>query len=459
MMSGFSDLSNDEIAGEITTWAGRVAAGEARLIALIGEYDARGAWAEQGLLSCAHWVSWRLGVGLNAAREKVRVAARLRELPTLAGAFAAGELSWSQVRAISRVRVDLAEDDWILYARRLTGQQLERLVQAVNSATRGEREAADPERAAHERRPRIRRTGDGLVHITFVVDEVVAPVVLAGMERVAAAIREEQQAVPADAEEIRRPSLLPDEPTVRDWGAVTPEERAALDRWREERDQVQRENAAIRAARAVAPAVTLTQALVRLATSALDAPGALPVEAKERLRVCADPVSGWGRTRDGGLLPPGRVAKPAGPFVPLDLTAFDLGRTSRVVSLPLRRLLSDVDGERCRFPGCSRVTKLHAHHVRYWSHGGPTDLANLVLVCSRHHTLIHSEGFQLVLTPDRQLTVRTAVDIPVPHSPGLPVGDMDALPGGISATTLPPQVTGERIDWDWAVYVIAAHSS
>jgi hypothetical protein len=144
MTDALSSLTDNQLADEITTWAGRVAAGEARLLELIGEYDARGAWCGPGLLSCAHWLSWRLGIGLNAAREKVRVANRLRELPKLAAAFAAGKLSWSQVRAITRISDVLDEDDWILYARSMTGQQLERLVQAVNGARREEREAADP---------------------------------------------------------------------------------------------------------------------------------------------------------------------------------------------------------------------------------------------------------------------------------------------------------------------------
>jgi hypothetical protein len=72
---------------------------------------------------------------------------------------------------------------------------------------------------------------------------------------------------------------------------------------------------------------------------------------------------------------------------------------------------------------------------------------------------VHSEGFQLVLTPDRKLTVRTADDIPVPHHPSPPTGDRDQLPDGITAETLPPKCDGRPIDWDWAVYVIAAQSS
>ena len=113
-----------ELEAELTTWAGRVAAGEARLLALLGEFDERSGWAGTGILSCAHWVMWRLGMGQAAAHERVRVARSLRVRPIVAGAFAAGRLSYSQVRAITRV---VGEDDadqrrWVGLARSATGR-------------------------------------------------------------------------------------------------------------------------------------------------------------------------------------------------------------------------------------------------------------------------------------------------------------------------------------------------
>jgi hypothetical protein len=83
-------------------------------------------------------------------------------------------------------------------------------------------------------------------------------------------------------------------------------------------------------------------------------------------------------------------------------------------------------------------------------------LWNLVLVCSRHHTLIHSEGFQLVLSPDRTLTVRTAADIPVPHHPERARGDKDELPGTEPFTS---GWQGDRLDLDYVVLVLAQQSS
>ena len=254
-------------------------------------------------------------------------------------------------------------------------------------------------------------------------------------------------------------------PQFRDQGVwLTAEQRQVMDAWSEECRAISAHNRAVRQqqerrelARAKACAVaglpdrpTWTDALLRMTAHVLDAPGPLPLAAKERLRVCVDPLSGWARLRDGQLLPPGRVVAPAQPVGPVQLTMFDKGREMREVPLALRRLLGQVDGERCRMPGCTRVTKLHAHHVRYWSLGGPTDLSNLVLVCSRHHTLIHAEGFQLTLRADRTLEVRTADDVPVLHHPAVLRGNAEELPTGVRITA----PSGDKLDLDHAVYVL-----
>jgi hypothetical protein len=73
------------------------------LLVDIYQFDANAGWAAQGAKSCAHWLSWRIGVGLVAAREQVRVARALTVLPLVAGAMQRGELSYAKVRAITRV--------------------------------------------------------------------------------------------------------------------------------------------------------------------------------------------------------------------------------------------------------------------------------------------------------------------------------------------------------------------
>src|SRR3954454_7537195 len=117
-------LTPDELADRLTTWAGRIAAGEARLMAYLGEFDERKGWAGVGILSCAHWLSWRLGLGLKAAYEKVRVARALRELPVTRTAFLAGQLSFTQVRAITRMASGQDEEKYVRIARSATGSQI-----------------------------------------------------------------------------------------------------------------------------------------------------------------------------------------------------------------------------------------------------------------------------------------------------------------------------------------------
>jgi hypothetical protein len=87
-------------------------------------------------------------------------------------------------------------------------------------------------------------------------------------------------------------------------------------------------------------------------------------------------------------------------------TVIDVGRSKRTVSGPARRALDARDGH-CRWPGCDRPAKWSAaHHVVHWIHGGSTDLDNLVLLCHRHHWMVHEGRWQIVRSDDgRMLTV------------------------------------------------------
>ena len=142
----------------------------------------------------------------------------------------------------------------------------------------------------------------------------------------------------------------------------------------------------------------------------------------------------------------------------------DLGSTARAADPALRGLLGAQDGGRCRFPGCTRRCRLHAHRVRFWRDGGPTDLANLVLVvCRRHHTVLHARGFQLHLHPDRRLEVRTAEGVPVLHTPAPPWGDPASLTEGcgqvVSAETLAPDHCHGTLDLHGAITVLMSQAA
>src|SRR5688572_4262669 len=95
--------SLDDLATEICTLSGHINAANHRFLLLIAEYDRRNGWAFTGSQSCAHWLNWKCGIAIGAAREKVRVARALEQLPKISAAMSSGTLSYSKAREITRV--------------------------------------------------------------------------------------------------------------------------------------------------------------------------------------------------------------------------------------------------------------------------------------------------------------------------------------------------------------------
>jgi hypothetical protein len=140
----------DQLGDEIATLSTHIDAATARLLALIREFDARGGWAQHGCRSCAHWLSWRVGLDLGAAREGVRVARALGELPQLAAALARGELSYAKVRALTRVATPETEARLLTVGQTAPAAHVERIVRAWRRVDR--RLEAEEAAARHARR-------------------------------------------------------------------------------------------------------------------------------------------------------------------------------------------------------------------------------------------------------------------------------------------------------------------
>jgi hypothetical protein len=117
----------DHLGDEIAELSAHLEAATASLLALIREFDARGGW-NTGFRSCAHWLAWRVGLDLGAARERVRVARALATLPSLAEALARGELSYAKVRALTRVATPEVEARLLAVGRAGTAAHVERIV-------------------------------------------------------------------------------------------------------------------------------------------------------------------------------------------------------------------------------------------------------------------------------------------------------------------------------------------
>src|SRR5256885_9351170 len=119
----------ERLGDEIAELSAHLDAATARLLDLIRDFDARGGW-NTGFMSCAAWLSWRVGVDPRAARERVRVARALGTLPRLSLALARGELSYSKVRALTRVATVETEERLLAVGRAGTAEHVERIVRA-----------------------------------------------------------------------------------------------------------------------------------------------------------------------------------------------------------------------------------------------------------------------------------------------------------------------------------------
>jgi hypothetical protein len=180
-------LSTEGLEREITELGGHINAATARWLALVGEFDRRQGWAEWGCRSCAHWLSYRCGVSPAAAREQVRVARRVAELPKLQAAFARGELCYSQVRAVTRVATPDTEADLLEIALHATASQLETIVRAYRGVL--EVELGDDSEQYRRRFVRCEHDDDGALLIQARLPAEEGALVLRALEASREALR------------------------------------------------------------------------------------------------------------------------------------------------------------------------------------------------------------------------------------------------------------------------------
>ncbi|MBI2206804.1 MAG: DUF222 domain-containing protein [Candidatus Rokubacteria bacterium] len=419
------------LGDEIAELAAHLDAATARLLELIREFDAREGWS--GFPSCAAWLTYRVGLGPRAAREKVRVARALATLPRIAAALARGEVSYAKVRAITRVAAPDTEERLLAYARAGTAAHVERLVQGWRTVDRNA-EAREGERQHRSRGLHVYQDDDGM----FVVRGRLTPETGALLQR---------------ALDAARAALYP---PVREPGTAVPRNHPAAD----------------------PPSVGQQQAdaLALLAETALHheldpgAPGErYQVVVHVDAAVLADAEQpGHSVLEDGPRVPAGtsqRLACDASRIVmrhDADGQIVEVGARTRTIPPALRRALQHRD-RGCRFPGCT-VRFGQGHHIRHWAAGGPTTLSNLALLCRRHHRAVHEEGYRVTRQPDGALEFRTPQgwvlpDVPAPAA--VPDDAVEALRAAnvangvrLDAQTARPSWCGERVDVRHAIDVL-----
>ena len=315
----------------------------------VGEFDARDGSLRWGCSSTASWLEFQCQMDARTARDHVRVARRLRELPLVEEAFALGQLSYCKVRALARADAEEDERELVRVAYTSTVRQLERHVRQLRSAASADVDVA--ERTRRERHFTAFWAGDGSLRYFGRMPADQGAALIEAIETRAALIGDDDRG-PCCSQEFKRPPI---------------------------------------GARRV-------DALVELVTGG-GGQTQLVLHADPEALACTargdEPRRGEILHLEHGPAIPSELARRLTCEAMITVHGLNHGRTIRLGTHTQRRALERRDGRRCSWPGCERTHGLQIHHLDHWTRGGKTDLVNLGLYCTFHHHLAHEGGWTI----------------------------------------------------------------
>jgi hypothetical protein len=471
-----------EMLGEqIAEHAAHLDAATHQLLCDIRVFDQEGGWAVQGARSCAQWLSWRLGWGTGTAREHVRVANKLGELPLIDDALRRGELSYCKVRAITRVALPTNEATLLMYAQHSTGAQLEAICRKYATVLRHDDDTRPHEDLERRYVTRV-DTADGMVKIVAVLHPEEAAGVWAALDRTAAELcrdtpsghatasgdsagtfarSESDTTASASAEAIAVAPSSSEDSTL---ALSTPSPDISAASGTVTMGSARVEPASGEASQDIAGCPrSFAVGSGRSAFSRADALVAIAEEIMRGTRRERSPieiaVSVPAETLRAGHLATGAVAPAAASHLEpgrneLDPTAvacfsdgtcisahaarrlacdcgivdvveddrgiaLSVGRRRRSIPAAMKAALLRRD-KVCQFPGCRTRVFLQGHHIEHWVDGGETTLGNMLCLCTHHHRYLHEYGFSISIASDGTFEFKDTLGRLVPHVPTLP---------------------------------------
>ena len=448
---------NEKLGQKITLLAGQMNAGSHRLLTLISEFDERKGWSGGGTTrSCAHWLNWQCGISLGAAREKVRVAHCLAVLPLTDASFASGQISFSKVRAMTRVATPENEDFLLMIARHGTASHVEKVVAKDKSVQITDEDAREREQE-NERKLIYYQDQDNMWVIHAKLPPEAGALVVKAIEAVATPAQLEKQ------QQQQEPQ--------KDVSAETFSE--AVDAVEPSRFQDLLQHTRADALVAMAEHFLATanqnpqfqglkgsercQIMLHVDINTLREHGPAASHAHQHCHMddkhWISPKAAKRLSCDASLVTvledeQGRV--------------LNIGRRARTVPAPIARALNIRD-KTCRVPGCCESRYVDAHHIKHWVDGGETSLDNLVILCRAHHRQLHQGHFtikvektaadqQLVFTTCSGKTLQSSV---FPQFPRVSAEtSADALrhtAPAVNAKTCTPRWHGEDCDYGMAI--------
>jgi hypothetical protein len=366
-----SGLSIRELEAQITELAGHLNAANHRWLVLIAEFDRRNGWSDGVTQSCAHWLSWKCGLDLGAAREKVRVARAIESLPRISLAMSNGQLSYSKARALTRVATPATEDVLLNVALNGTTHHVETLVRQFRRVQEVE-ELSREARQYSQRRLTYFHDADGSLVVKLQLTAEGGALFLKAIE---AALPE----IP-----------LPDD--CKDSLHVSAETSGGIPGL---------------PGAAPTAAARRADALVVMAESLLQH-GAAAMKGGDRHQVVVhiddatlrQAEAGRCEIDDGPAIPVATARRLSCDCSKVEITEdeqgepLDVGRKTRSIPPAMRRALAARD-RGCVFPGCSHKRYVDGHHVEHWADGGETKLSNLATLCRFHHRAVHEGGLKM----------------------------------------------------------------
>jgi Domain of unknown function (DUF222)/HNH endonuclease len=354
------ELSGAQIGEELVRLRHVVDLLEVEFAKLSGRFAETEEWDDSGFYSPLHWLRVNCHLGSGAAWDRINVGEHLVDLPLASAALDESGIGFTHLALLAQTAAAVADGPRPLNEARLLAKGLELTVAQFRKACQHERHAADPDGfalaerlAAEERKLTMSSFEDGGLFLKGVFDAVGGAAIRDALEPLARRCGKDDER-PRDKRladalvELAGHAL--DSGVIPDRGSQRPHLQVTA---------------------------SLETLLGRIGAAAADLDLSLPISGKCVERMACD----CNVTRV---------------LLDADSLVIDVGRSDRKIKGATRRALNLRD-RHCRWPGCDRPASWsQGHHLKHWMEGGSSDLDNLVLLCHRHHWMVHEGRWQIV---------------------------------------------------------------
>ncbi|MEQ1580977.1 MAG: DUF222 domain-containing protein [Steroidobacteraceae bacterium] len=428
-----------DLASEITELMGHLNAATHRWLRLVAEFDTRKGWVGAGTQSCAHWLNWKCGIAMGVAREKVRVAHALADLPMISAAMARGQLSYSKVRELTRVACCNTESYLLNIALHGTADHVEKVVRHFRRA----KEAAELSREAAQQANRFlswHYDDDGSLVMKARLPAESGALVLKALQAAMESVEGEPSDVPAGTSKLSE-NVPAGTSTVKSAHETTPRMRRA------DALAVMAESFLAYGAEALNGG-DKHQIVVHVAAETLRHDHAGCCEIEEGPSIAAETARRLSCDASVVTIVENDLGEP-----------LNVGRKTRSIHPALRRALKARD-KGCRFPGCTNTRFVDAHHIHHWADGGETKQSNLLSLCRFHHRLVHEVGIAIERLHDGAVRFVRPEGQCFESRPPVCSGDWTSIRAPhVHSGTATSRWAGERMDYGLAVQVLLQQES